>query len=150
MSAEEVQLPSQSQSALSALQPCSQSSLPALTPTPASVQSGTPAPTESDETDDLMLRLETYKPFQLVSYSYYLKSFLGGRTTIRVFSSLPKICAIKNSLLTWQSRVENTTFPHINSFSLFVVPTSKTFFSAIHANIPSLFSRQVQEKSYHD
>jgi len=60
MSAEEVQLPSQSQSALSALQPCSQSSLPALAPTPASVQSGTPAPTESDETDDLMLRWEDH------------------------------------------------------------------------------------------
>ena len=136
MSAEDVQLPSQSQSALSALQPCSQSSLPALAPTPASVQSGTPAPTESDETDDLMLRLETYKPFQLVSYSYYLKSFLGGRTTIRVFSSLPKICAIKNSLLTWQSRAENTIFPRTSWSCLCVVHILKTFSFATPANTP--------------
>ena len=84
MSTEEpAQLPSQS--ALTSIT-CSQSLAP-----------DTPAPTESDETDDLMLRLVDHdEAVQIMFIKYFLTS--DGKTITRAFSSLLKTCAIKNSL----------------------------------------------------
>ena len=95
MSTEEpAQLPSQS--ALTSIT-CSQSLAP-----------DTPAPTESDETDDLMLRLVdhddhddyVHKILMMIMMIMFMKYFLtsDGKTITRAFSSLLKTCAIKNSL----------------------------------------------------
>ena len=59
----------------------------------------------------------------LFNQAHHVFLFLAGTTIIKVFSSLLKTCAIRNSLSTWRYHAENTTSPLTNSFSPCVVHT---------------------------
>ena len=66
-----------------------------------------------------------YMSVALCNQAHRVFLFLVGTTIIKVFSSLLKTCAIRNSLSTWRYPAENIISPPINSFSPCVVPTSR-------------------------